>query len=209
MKSLTDKPKPARCNHCGSTDLQAPAWVDLNTKEIYDWTPDGNPFCARCEGDVVALYDGDCGYDEVEALDLKRDIEDEVGRQYKLTFGVDGEWNVWGPKGFITDFVNADTALEKIKELVAQAVKDECARRGMVDKARLRAAALQAREWAEEARNLGDPELDMLMDDQDQVWNDFCDAGFEVTDLPRFSEVAKGTFDQLLDYAAGEAEKLL
>lgn len=37
------------CNNCGSTDVDAQGWVNINTLEFQDWCDDDTNFCNSCE----------------------------------------------------------------------------------------------------------------------------------------------------------------
>ena len=38
-----------KCSECGSTNVEARAWVNCNTLEFIDWCDDGENWCDDCQ----------------------------------------------------------------------------------------------------------------------------------------------------------------
>ena len=44
------------CENCGSTDVDAQGWVNINTLEFQNWCEDDTNFCNSCEDFVKVRY---------------------------------------------------------------------------------------------------------------------------------------------------------
>lgn len=67
------------CNKCGSTDVDAQAWVNINTLEYQDWCDDETDFCNRCNDFVKVREETDTEKQEqIEAINYLNKVNSKL-----------------------------------------------------------------------------------------------------------------------------------